>query len=170
MFGSPIFAPWALNISYPRPYESFVNDDGSRGVAWKGLAEPYEALTPLVELLALYGGAGRAHLFMPLEPGKRFSQTAQINGHRVDAEGSAGGQCIVIDAEDGCLYICGYRCTVKVGTPNAAYPQCKSIRAERGFYNGRWHKADDADIVLSQYDPYISVSLHVPSAIRLSGI
>ena len=170
-FGSPIFAPWALNISYPQPYEPLVNDDGSKGVSWNGLYEPYAALAPITELLARYGGGPRAHAFMPLEPGKRFSQAAQIGGRRVDVNGAAGGQCIVIDAEDGGLYICGYRCSVKVATPNAVYPKCNYVAAESGAYrDGRWAPERAVDIGLSQYEPYVSVGLRDPSAVRLTGI
>jgi hypothetical protein len=126
----------------------------------------------LGELLALHGGTPRAHVFMPLDPGKRFSQLAQIAGRKVEVDGAAGGQCIIVDAGgDGGLYICGYRCSVKIYTPNAVYPLCKGVTAERGAYrDGRWNAERAVDIGLSQYEPYVSVSLPSPMAVRLTGV
>jgi len=169
-YGSPIFAPWALNTSYPKYYEPFVNEDGSRGPSWAGLNEPYSALVPVLELAARYGGTPRAHLFMPLEPGARFGQTAQVAGRRVDVEGQAGGQCIIIDGEDGCIYICGYRCNIRMSTPNAVYPLFKGIKAETGSYDGGWQASGELDVGLSQYEPSISISLNKPMAVRVSGL
>ena len=120
-YGSPIFAPWALNVSCPMLYEPIVYDDGKPGPAWKDYNEALTALTPLLELLALYGGTPRTRLFMSLVPGERFSDIAQIGNRKVEVSGSSGGQCIIVDGEDGNLYACGYRCQIKVYTKNAVF-------------------------------------------------
>lgn len=167
-FGAPIFAPWAINVSYPTPYEPYVLDDGSLANGAVALQEAYQVISLAMSPLALFAGTDSLKVFMGISPGERFDTTRDLNGAKVTGQGRGDGQLIVVRPKENEFIICGYRSRIVVETEAARFPLSKNVRAERGrFDGGTWICEGEAQNGVDQSHSRVSVTLTTPQVVRL---
>ena len=92
-FGVPIFAPWALTVSYPESNQPYVLNDGTLANGAFALRETYSSLSKALPQISYYAGTAKLKVFMSGVPGQRFSQTEDVNGSRVIVTGESDGNC-----------------------------------------------------------------------------
>ena len=167
-YGSPIFAPWALNISYPIPYEPYVLADGSIANGGPALQECYETINKAMTPISYYAGTDKLKVFMGTQPGEKFSYTVDLNGTKVMVSGQANGQVFLIHPNDNEFLIAGYRCGISIATDKAIWPALKDIKAEKGTWNGKdWVGQGEVYYTVNQSDRTIGLRVENPQVIRL---
>lgn len=185
-YGAPLFAPWALDISYPTPYHPYVLTDGTIANGGPGLRDCYTSIDMAMEQISTYAGTDRLKVFMSARPGTEFSTVQDICGYKVTVGGQDNGQAIVIhpappdaagrsvrssgpDASSGNeFWIVGYRCHVSIDSEMAHWPALKNIRVERGHWDhDQWHREGEWWYVVNQSTNTIGFTLDVPQAVRV---
>src|SRR5204863_783849 len=143
-FGAPIFAPWALTVSYPEPYEPYILPDGSEANGANALRETYSSLAKALAQVSYYAGTDKLKVFMANSPGERFTQSGEVNGAVVTVTGEHDGQAIVIHPSGHEFLVLGYRCQVSWKDTTFTWPHMKSLRVERGgWIRGHWQRASE---------------------------
>jgi hypothetical protein len=167
-YGAPIFAPWALNISYPTPFRPYVLGDGSIAHGGPGLHECYHSIGQALAQVSTYAGTDKLKVFMSRVPGESFSIIGDVNGAKVTVTGQDNGQAIVIHAEPDEFTIVGYRCRVAIATEKARWPDLKQIRVERGRYEGDvWQQEGVCWYVIDQSAGIIGLGMDTPQVHRV---
>jgi len=167
-YGAPIFAPWALNISYPTPFRPYVLGDGTIGNGGPGLRDCYLSIGKALAQVSTYAGTDKMKVFMSRVPGESFSIVEDVNGAKVTVTGQDDGQAIVIHAEPGEFTIVGYRCRVTIATEKACWPDLKQIRVESGRYEGDgWQQEGVCWYVIDQSASVIGLRLDTPQVHRV---
>jgi hypothetical protein len=86
-YGSPLFAPWSLIVSYPEGYperqEPYVLKDGTLANGVFALSGAYSCLRQAMPCVSYFGGTERAKVFLADLPGTRFSQTKVMGWVRI---------------------------------------------------------------------------------------
>jgi hypothetical protein len=86
-YGSPLFAPWSLIVSYPEGHperqEPYVLKDGTLAHGAFALSEAYSGLRQAMACVSYFGGTERAKVFLADLPGTRFSQTKVMGRVRI---------------------------------------------------------------------------------------
>ncbi len=168
-FGSPIFAPWALSVSYPAAYSPYVLGDGSLANGAFALRDTYASIAKALAPISYYGGTEKAKAFMSPLPGRKFSQTEDVNGIRVSVTGESNGQAIVIHPAANELLVLGYRCGVTLSGPGFKWPALRTVRVEKGQWAGdRWQAEGQPLHGFDQSKQTLEVELDVPQAVRIS--
>src|SRR5260370_25792180 len=72
-FGVPIFAPWALTVSYPESNQPYVLNDGTLTNGAFALRDTYNSLANALSQISYYAGTAKLKAFMSDAPGRRFS-------------------------------------------------------------------------------------------------
>jgi hypothetical protein len=167
-FGSPLFAPWALSISYPALYQPYVLPDGALANGAPALREAYVALGKALPAAAYFGGTDRAAVFMSNLPGERFSETRLIGGIEITVSGEDNAQAIAIRPAADEIIIAGYRCGVGIKTELARWPALKRLRVEKGSWiGGEWRDQGGAVYTMNQSTGALRISLEEPQAVRV---
>ena len=99
-FGSPIFAPWALNVSYPTPYQPYIRTDGSIANGGYELKDCYRILDKAMVAISRYGKTEHLKVFMGVQPGEKFTDIRDLGGRKVTVQGQDNGQAILIHIAD----------------------------------------------------------------------
>jgi Domain of unknown function (DUF5597) len=168
-FGAPIFAPWALNISYPTPYQPYVLKDGSLANGAFALRECYTSLSMALPQISTYGGTKKLKVFMSQLPGEHFSQTQDVDGAKVTVSGEQNGQAIVIHLERNEFLVIGYRCEVSLEDPSFVWPALQQVRVERGRFAGdQWKQEGEPEYWINQSRSTLGISLDTPQVVRAS--
>ena len=168
-FGAPIFAPWALTVSYPDPYAPYVLEDGSLANGAFALRDAYSSLSKALPQISYYAVSDRLKVFLSRLPGQRFSQTEEVNGFKVAVTGEADGQVIVLHPSDHEFLLVGYRVGVSLKDSAFRWPAMKAVHVEKGYWSGeRWVKDGEPSYDINQSDLTLSVDLEVPQAVRVS--
>jgi hypothetical protein len=168
-FGAPIFAPWALNVSYPTPNQPYVLPGGTLANGAHALRDCYVSLGKALSLISFYAGTDKLKVFMSQLPGKSFSTTADVHGAKVTVRGSDDGQAIVIHPAEGEFVIVGYRCGVSIENDIFAWPGLQKVRVERGHWvAGRWEKEGEAEYGFNQPDKTLGIELDAPQVVQVS--
>jgi hypothetical protein len=168
-FGAPIFAPWALTVSYPEPYEPYILSDGSEANGANALRETYSSLDKALAQVSYYAGTDKLKVFMANSPGERFTQSGDVNGAVVTVTGEHDGQAIVIHPSGHEWLVIGYRCQVSWKDATFAWPQMKSLRVERGgWVGGHWQRASEPAFGVDQSQSTLHVDLDSAQAVRVS--
>jgi hypothetical protein len=168
-FGAPIFAPWALNISYPTLYQPYVLKDGTLANGAFALHECYESLSMALPQISTYAGTEKLKVFMARFPGDRFSQTEDVDGAKVNVSGDQNGQVMVIHLGKHDFLMVGYRCNVTLWDPSFVWPALQKIRVERGRFVGKqWQREGEPDYTINQSDKSLDVGLDTPQVVRVS--
>jgi hypothetical protein len=166
-YGAPLFAPWALNISYPTPFRPYVMGDGTIANGGPGLRDCYLSIGKALSQIATYAGTDQLKVFVSRVPGERFSSVEDVAGAKVTVTGQDDGQAIVIHTEPGEFTIVGYRCGVSIATDKARWPDLKQIRVEQGTYkDGRWLQEGECWYVIDQSARTIGLRLDTPQVLR----
>lgn len=168
-FGAPIFAPWALNVSYPIPFQPYVRADGSLANGAFALRDAYMSVRKALSQISYYDDTNKLKIFLSNQPGHRFSQTRYVNGFEVTVSGADNGQAIVIHPSGHELLIVGYHCSASLHSPDFVWPAIKHIKVERGSFNGNTWKPDgEPEYSVDQSHQALRISLRSPEAIKIS--
>ena len=168
-FGAPIFAPWALTVSYPEPYAPYVLPDGTLANGAFALRDAYSSLSKALPQISYYAGTDKLKVFMSRLPGQTFSQTEDVNGFKVAVTGEGNGQVIVLHLSDHEFLLVGYRASVSLKDPAFRWPAMRAILVEKGYWSGdRWVKEGEPGYDVNQSDLTLSLDLEVPQAVRVS--
>ena len=168
-FGAPIFAPWALNISYPKNYASYVLPDGSLANGSFALRDAYSSISQALPQISYYAATGKLKVFMSRSPGQKFSQTEDVNGFRVTVTGEDNGQAIIIHPAGHEFLIVGYRAGVEFQDPAFLWPAIKNVRVEKGYWSGdRWISEGEPAYGFNQSSKSLGIDLDTPQAVRVS--
>ncbi len=168
-YGVPIFAPWALNISYPMSHEPYVDAGGRPAHGAERLRETYTALSAAMGIVSTFAGTSRIVAVVPHQPGEPAEGVVDLHGREVRYSCSADGQLLVVYPAQHEFVIIGYRGSVTIPTPAALWPACREILAERGrFGEDRWISEGESEwVTFNQSTSAVSVSLSRPAAVRL---
>lgn len=167
-YGSPLFAPWALSISYPALYQPYVLADGTLANGAHALRDAYISLGKAMPAAAYFGGTDRAAVFLSGLPGERFSETRQVAGIEITVAGDDNGQAMAIRPADNEFVVAGYRCAVTVKTDFARWPALKRLRVEKGAWvGGAWRDQGGAVYTMNQSQGTLRISLEEPQAVRV---
>jgi hypothetical protein len=168
-FGAPIFAPWALNVSYPGPYAPYVLKDGSLANGAFALRDAYTSINQALPQISYYAGTDKLKVFMARTPGQRFVQTEDVGGFRVTVIGEDNGQAMVIHPAEREFIIVGYRSSVELKDPIFQWPGVKNVRVEKGYWTAdRWTRTGEAAYGINQSDKSLGVDLDYPQVVRVS--
>ncbi len=168
-FGAPIFAPWALNVSYPTPYQPYVEPGGTLANGAAALRDCYVSLGKALSLISLHAGTDRLRVFMSQLPGMKFSTTADVRGAKVTVTGSDDGQAILIRPSETELVIVGYRCSVSIENEVFAWPGLQKVQVEKGRWEeGRWQSEGEPEYGFDQPNKALGIDLDAPQVVRVT--
>jgi hypothetical protein len=168
-FGAPIYAPWALTVSYPEPYEPYILPDGTEANGAAALRETYSSLSKALPQISYYAATDKLKVFMAEAPDQRFSQTQDVNGLKVTVTGEHNGQAIVIHPSAYEFLMVGFRAGVSLTNSGFQWPAMKSVIVQRV----RWatdHFENDGEpsYGVDQSNKSLYVDLEEPEAVRVS--
>jgi len=167
-FGAPLFAPWALNISYPTSFQPYVLPDGTFAHGAPALRECYASLSKALPQISYYAGTEKLKVFLSRLPGRSFAETKDVNGAKVTVAGEQDGQAIVIHPLPNEFLIVGYRCDVSLWNEQFIWPSMQRVHVEKGHWMGnRWQRDGEPDYGIDQARRTLSVTLDAPQAIRV---
>ena len=168
-FGAPIYAPWALTVSYPEPYEPYILPDGNEANGAPALRDTYTSLNKALPQISYYAATNKLKVFMANAPGERFTQTEDVGGFKVTVSGENDGQAIVIHPDGHEFLAVGFRTRVSWQNAASNWPEMKKLRVERVFWSrNRWERDGEAAYGVNQSDKILSVDLDSPQAIRVN--
>ena len=168
-FGAPIFAPWALTVSYPEPYEPYILKDGSLANGAFALRETYLSLSKTLPQISYYAGTDKLKVFMSRSPGQRFSQTEEVNGAKVTVSGDRNGQAIVIHPSAREFLVVGYRSTLSLNDLAFQFPEMKNIRVKKVYWaEDQWHQDGEPGYAVGQSNKTLEVELDTPQAVLVT--
>lgn len=167
-YGVPIFAPWALNSSYPTRHKPYVLPDGSLAHGARQLATCYRSLQMALPLIAKYSRTNQLKVFMSLEPRQKFSMHADLCGTYVTVDGEDIGQAIVIQTGNLEYYLIGYACNIAIENSQLRWPLIKQLSVEQGIYHPEgWKPQGHAHYVVNQSLNQIRITLNEPQVVRI---
>jgi hypothetical protein len=167
-FGAPIFAPWALNVSYPADYAPYVLPDGTLANGAFTLRDAYGALSKASEQILWYATTDKLAVFMPKIPGQRWSETRNVSGFALAVSGSGDGQAIVIHPSGHEFLVVGYHAEVDLKDGEFVWPAMQSLHVEDGhFSGGQWIREGEPSSGVNQSTHTLNVSLDTPEAVRI---
>ncbi len=168
-FGAPIYAPWALTVSYPEPYEPYILPDGNEANGAAALRDTYTSLNKALPQISYYAATNKLKVFMANAPGERFTQTEDVGGFKVTVSGENDGQVIVIHPGGHEFLAVGFRTRVSWQNAASNWPEMKKLRVERVFWSrNHWERDGEAAYGVNQSDKILSVDLDSPQAIRVN--
>lgn len=167
-YGAPIFAPWALHVSYPTPYEPYVLEDGAIANGGPALRDCYLSLQQALPPIAYYAGTDKLAVFVAPFPDEAHSEIRDVNGAEVRFTNGGDGQAIVIHPAKNEFLIVGYRSGVSLATPMAKWPAARRIHVEHGTWEqGHWQSAGEYPHTINQSSSTIGVRLNRPAAVYI---
>jgi len=168
-FGAPIFAPWALTVSYPESNQPYVLSDGTLANAAYALRDTYSSLTKALPQVSYYATTDKLRVFMSRSPGQRFSTTETVNGFPVTVTGENNGQAIVIHPAAHEFLLVGYGTNVSFTHPAFQWPAMKQIRVERVYWAGdHWNPDGEPNYGIDQSKKTLDIDLDTPQAVLVS--
>lgn len=168
-FGVPLFAPWALNVSYPESNQPYVLSDGTLANGALALRDTYASLGKALPQISYYATTPALRVFMSLSPGQRFSDTADVNGFPVTVSGEDNGQAIVIHPGAHEFLLVGYRADISFSAPGFEWPTMKQVRVEKVSWAGNhWIQDGEPAYEVDQSKKTLEINLSTPQAVLVS--
>ena len=168
-FGAPIFAPWALTVSYPENYEPYVLPNGTLANGSARLRETYTSLNKALAPILSYSSTPKLKVFMSQLPGQSFSATQNVNGFQVKVSGTDNGQMIVIHPSGHEFLLVGFRSSASFKDAAFEWPRMKTVRVQRvSWEGGRFRRDGEANYSVNQSGHTLDVELDVPQAVLVS--
>ena len=169
-FGAPLFAPWALNVSYPNPGVPYVLEDGSLANGAFALRDAFMTLRKAPAQVAWHAASDRLRVFMSEKPGENFRRKDNVGGLKVEVNGWLGGQAIVIRTGDREVLFLGYHSGMALTTEMETWPHLKGIRVEQGHYRdgNRWIPKGIPKYGIDQSRKRIHFWVEEPAAVRVT--
>lgn len=168
-FGVPIFAPWALTVSYPESNQPYVLSDGSFANGAMSLRDTYSSLGKALPQISYYAATDKLKVFLSAKPGERFSSSETVNGTPVKVSGEDNGEAIVIHSEAHEFLVAGFRTSVSFTDPAFQWPSMRQIHVEKVFWAAD-HWVDDGapEYYVNQSDKELEVSLSSPQVVLIT--
>ena len=168
-FGAPIFAPWALTVSYPERYEPYILPDGREANGASALRDAYTSLRKTLPQISYYASTDKLQVFMADLPGQRFTESADVNGFKVTVSGEHDGEAIVIHPSGHEFLVLGYRTSVSWNDPSFRWPKMKNVSVQRVAWDrDRWRRDGDPSYGVDQSHQVLSVDLDSPQAVLVN--
>ena len=168
-FGAPIFAPWALTVSYPESNEPYILSDGSEANGAAALRDTYTSLAKALPQVTYYAGTDKVKVFMSDSPGQRFTKPENVNGFTVTVNGEKGGQAIVIHPTGHQFLVVGYRSRVSWSDPAFQWPEMKNIRVEKVIWvEDHWDREGEPSYGVDESKKILSVDIDSPQAVLVT--
>ncbi len=168
-FGAPLFAPWALNISYPAPYQPYVLSDGSLANGAFRLRDCYTALRRSLPLIASRATTDDLAVFLSNRPGEEFTTWKDLRGVRLSVSGAGDGQAIGVATGPTEFFIAGYRCRATLSSSEFVWPQIRDLHVETGVFEGAdWKGGGTARSSVNQSARSVGISLEEPQVVHVS--
>ena len=168
-FGAPLFAPWALTVSYPERYQPYVMPDGTLAHGAFLLRDAYSSLNKALPQVSYHAGTDKLKVFMSPQPGKRFSQSQDVNGFKVTVTGDDNGQTIVIHPSGHEFLLVGFRSSVSLQDATFQWPAVKALHVEKVRWEvDRWVRDGEPTYWLNQAKQTVDIELDVPQVVRVS--
>ena len=167
-FGVPIFAPWALTVSYPESDQPYVLSDGSLANGAFALRDTYSSLSKALPQISYYATTEKLKVFMSRSPGQRFSATENVNGFPVTVSGRNNGQAIVIHPAAHEFLVVGYRVSASFQDPMFEWPTMQKIRVHKVYWAGdHWNGDGEPEYYVDQSNKTLDVDLDTPQAVLI---
>ncbi len=168
-FGVPIFAPWALSVSYPEPNQPYVSPDGSLANGAFALRDTYSSLRKALPQIVYYSRSQALKVFMSRSPSQPFSTTESVNGFPVTVAGEGDGQAIVVHPGWHNFLVVGFRATVSLQDPAFQWPTMKQFSVQKVFWdNDRWRADGEPEYYVDQSHRRLDLALSQPQAVLIS--
>ncbi len=168
-FGAPIYAPWALTVSYPEAYEPYILADGSAANGAFALRETYESLSKALPQISYYAATDKLKVFMADSPGQRFTQTESVNGFQVTVSGERDGKAIVIHLSEHNFLVIGYRANISWKDAGIEWPHMKGIHVERVRWSvDHWIHDGEPEYGVDQSHQSLELALEIPQAVLVN--
>jgi len=168
-FGVPIFAPWALTVSYPESNEPYILADSSEANGASALRDTYSSLAKALPQISYYASTNKLKVFMSDSPGQRFTKTEEIDGLEVTINGDENGQAIIIYPSGHEFLVVGYRAAVSWHDPAFSWPGIKGLKVEKVVWNrDHWDRDGEPAYGVNQSRNVLSVDLGPPQAIHIN--
>ena len=168
-FGVPIFAPWALTVSYPESNQPYVLSDGTLANGAFDLWDTYSSLGKALPQISYFANSEKVKVFMSRSPGKRFSTTEDVNGFPVTVAGQNNGQAIVTHPAAREFLIVGYRVNASFTDPTFQWPAMKQVQVEKVRWSeNHWNSDGEPEYHVDQSNQTLDVDLGAPQAILVS--
>jgi len=167
-FGVPIFAPWALTVSYPESDQPYILSDGSLANGAFALRDTYSSLRKALPQISYYATTDKLKVFMSRSPGGRFSATEDVNGFPVTISGGNNGQAIVVHPAAHEFLVVGYRINAAFKDPIFQRPMMQKIRVQKVYWAGdHWNGDGEPAYYVDQSHKTLDVNLDTPQAVLI---
>jgi hypothetical protein len=169
-FGAPLFAPWALNVSYPASGAPYVLEDGTLANGAFALKNAFRTLRQAPAQVAWHAATDRLRVFMSEKPGEDFRRTGDVAGLKVEVNGWRDGQAIVIRTGKSEALFLGYHSGMALKTGMETWPRLKGIRVEQGHYRDgdRWIPEGIPKYGIDQSRKRLHFWVEEPAAVRIT--
>jgi hypothetical protein len=168
-FGVPVFAPWALTVSYPEANQPYVLNDGALANGAFALRDTYSSLGKALPQIAYYSTTDKTKVFMSRSPGQRFSGTEDVNGSPVTVTGEDNGQAIVIHPGAHEFLVVGFRASASFADPTFQWPTMQQVSVKKVYWAGdQWKSDGEPEYQIDQANKILEVDLDTPSAVVIS--
>ncbi len=168
-FASPLFSPWALNVSSPAPDSPYVTENGALTNGALALQSTYSSLSKALPQIAYYAGTDKLKVFMASSPGKKFSETQQVNGMTITVTGEGDGKAIVIHPSGHDLLLVGFHCGVTVDKIDLRWPAMKALELKKvRWAKTGWVEEGEPAYGVDQSHGSLHIDLDEPEAVRIS--
>ncbi len=138
-YAAPLFSPWAINMSTITESEPYVLKDGTLANGAFDLQRTYTSIERAAPAIALCAGTDKLKVFLDGE-----SNTGEVAGTRVTVKFDPGGQVMVLHPAPNEFVLVGWKASVSMQSPLAAWPSLKHLRVEAGQWKGsRWIPSSD---------------------------
>jgi hypothetical protein len=168
-YGVPLFAPWALTVSYPEINDPYVTPERELANGASALRDAYASLEMALPQILMYAGTEALKVFQAPTAGERFSTEGTIKGLALKVTGSADGQAIVIHPVGNQMLVIGYGIDVTVSGPGFRWPEMQRLHLARVHWTqSGWATDGDAYYEVDQSHNMLSVSLLYPQAVLIT--
>lgn len=168
-FGVPIYAPWALTVSYPESNQPYVLRDGTLANGAFALRDVYTSLRKALPQISYYATTKELKIFMSRSPRQRFSTTEDVNGFPVTVTGEDNGQAIIIHKGAHEFLVIGFRVSVSFTDPAFQWPAMKDIRVAKVYWNdGHWNGDGAPEYHIDQSHNTLDVDIDTPQVLQIS--
>ncbi|MGD0479697.1 MAG: hypothetical protein ABSA42_05965 [Terracidiphilus sp.] len=168
-FGAPIFAPWALTMSYPESNEPYILHDGRLANGALALQEAYLSMEMALPQILIYAGTDKLKVFQAPAEGQGFSVTGTVNGLPLHVTGSGDGQAIVIHPSEKQLLIVGYGVEVSLEKPELVWPAMQGLHVQRVHWStAGWVVDGDPFYGIGQADRSLWIELQYPQVVLIT--
>lgn len=162
-FGSPLFTPWSLVVSYPENDQPYVLPDGTLANGAAMLAAAYDLLGRAQPAISVFGGTAHSHVFQSSLPSEAFTETHIFSGMKVTVAGKGNGHAMVLQPTPHELVVIGDECTVLLQSDKGAGRLRARWEAGR-WQNGKWKRKGETAVIEVRNNTNATWQISMPKA------